>query len=136
MNSFDEIFERFRREIRRLMREFEKEFEEDRPMWTIDGRLEPLISMQKFPDKYVLLIDLPYADLKALSIDLRGRRVIVECRLKEEIRFSKWTVTKETSFNKYYTEIDLPEDINLTGAYIEKDDSRKIVKIVVPRKRF
>lgn len=136
MNSFDEIFERFRREIRRLMRELEKEFEEDRPMWTIDGRLEPLISMQKFPDKYVLLIDLPYADLKALSIDLRGRRVIIECRLKEEIRFSKWTVTKETSFKKYYTEIDLPEDINLAGAYIEKDDSRKIVKIVVPRKRF
>ena len=136
MSGFDELFERIRREIRRLMREIEEEFEEDRPMWTTDGRLEPLISMERLPDKYVLLIDLPYADLKALSIDLKGRRVIIECRLREEIRFSRWTVTREATFNRYYTEVELPEDIDLAGAYIEKDDRKKIVKIVVPRRRI
>ena len=135
MSSFDEMFERVRREIRRIMREIEEEFEEDRPMWTTDGILEPLISMERFPDKYVLLIDLPYADLRALSIDLRGRRVIIECRLKEEIRFSRWTVTREAVFNRYYTEVELPEDVDLAGAYIEKNDLKKIVKIVVPRRR-
>ncbi len=133
--SFDEVFERFRREIRRLMREFKEEFEEERPMWTTDGRLEPLISMERLPDKYVLLVDLPYADLRALSVDLRGRRVVIECRLREEIRFSRWTVTREAVFNRYYTEIELPEDIDPSGAYIEKDDARKIVKIVIPRRR-
>jgi len=136
MSSFDEMFERVRREIRKLMREIEEEFEEDRPMWTTDGRLEPLISMERFPDKYVLLIDLPYADLRALSIDLRGRRVIIECRLREEIRFSRWTVTREAVFNRYYTEVELPEDVDLAGAYIEKDNLKKIVKIVVPRRRI
>ncbi len=132
----DEFFERFRREIRRIMKEFEEEFEEEKPMWSTDGRLEPLLSLQRYPDRYELLIDLPYADLAALAIEIKGRRVILECRLKREITFTEWTVSRRASFNRYYAEFELPEDADPREAYIEKDEVRKIVRIIVPRRGY
>ena len=130
----EEFFERFRREIRRIIREFEEELEELRPMWDVNGALEPLISITKRPDKYIVLVDLPYADLNALSIEVKGRRVVIECSLSNELRFERWSAYGHTKFNRYHTEFLLPEDIDPTNIIIEKDDEHKVVRIIVPRK--
>ncbi len=134
MSSWD-YFERLRREIRRIMREIEEDYEDERSMWDTSGRVEPLVSIDETPDRYIVLIDLPYADLKALSIDIRGRRVYVECRLAGTVKFDRWTVHRETVFDRYYTEFELPEDAIVDKAVIERVESKKIVKIIVPRRR-
>ncbi len=132
--GYEDFLERFRKEIRRFIREFEEDIEE-RSMWDINGRVEPLVSIDRRPDKYIILIDLPYADLKALSVDVRGRRVLIECRLSSGVRFSNWIVYSNTTFDRYYTEFELPEDAVVEGAVIERDESKKIIRIIVPRRR-
>ncbi len=134
--SFDELFEKVRKEIKKMWREFEETLREleERPMWDTTGRLEPLVSREERHDSYVILIDLPYADLKSLSIEFRGRKIRVECKLSRGVRFDRWTVSRETVFNRYYTEIELPEDADTSKAVIEKDENRKIVRIRVPRR--
>lgn len=134
--SFEEIFDRIRREIRRIWREIEEELENELlgPMWDTSGRLEPLISMDRRPDRYTILIDLPYADLNSLSIEIKGRRVKIECKLASRIRFERWSAFRETTFDRYYTEFMLPEDAEASRAVIEKDVVRKILKIIVPRR--
>ncbi len=133
--NIEEFFERIRRELRRIWREIEEEMEEEtRPMWDTSGRLEPLVSIDRRPDKYIVLIDLPYADLKSLAVEIKGRRVKIECRLSCEIKFDKWSAYRETVFDRYYTEFTLPEDAETNRAVIEKDETRKIIRISVPRK--
>lgn len=134
--SFEELFEKVRREIRKMWREFEetlREFEE-RPMWDTSGRLEPLVSKEERHDSYIILIDLPYADLGSLSIEFKGKKIRVECKLSRKVRFDKWIVYKGTEFDRYYTEIMLPEDADTSKAVIEKDESKKIIRIRIPRK--
>ena len=132
--SFDEFFEKVRKELYRLLREFREEFEEDKPMWDINGRIEPLVSIQEQHDKYIVLVDLPYADLKALSVNIRGRKISIECRLSSSLRFSNLVVYRETEFNRYYTELEVPEDADVNKANIVKDEVKKILKIIIPKK--
>ncbi len=132
--SFEEFFERVRRELHRLLREFREELEEDKPMWDINGRIEPLVSIQEQHDKYIVLVDLPYADLKALSVNIRGRKISIECRLSSSLRFSNLVVYRETEFNRYYTELEVPEDADVNKANIVKDEVKKMLKIIIPKK--
>lgn len=132
----ENFFDKVRREIRRLWKELEETIEEfeEKPMWDTSGRLEPLVSQEERQDSYVIMIDLPFADLKSLSIEFIGRKIKVECKLSQNVRFDRWTVSGKTVFNRYYTEISLPEDVDVSKAFIEKDEVRKIVRIRIPRR--
>ncbi len=134
--SFDEL-SRLRRRIRELLGEYEPVLDESwrevAPMWTSDGVLEPLFSIYEYPDHYVIVVDLPGADFSTLSVDVKGRRLVVRCRLKEEVVFSRWgTVQREIRFREYMRAIDLPQDVDLSKFNVERKGT--MVVIVVGRK--
>lgn len=132
--SFDEIFERFRKRMKELFEELREEIERETPMWTPDGALEPLVSLYEYPNKYEIIIDLPYADLNALSITIKKGVLIIECQLRREIRFERWGAYREIGFRRYSTTIKLPEDADTENMVVEKDVERRIIRIHLPKK--
>jgi len=133
--GFEDVFELMRKRIRELIEELESELESVKSMWSPDGAIEPLYTIKAYHDRYEILIDLPYSDLDSLSAEIRGDKLVVECKLREELEFSSWFGGRGVRFGRYYTEIKLPRDIVPSGMRIEKDASRKIVKIVVYRRK-
>ncbi len=133
--SFDELFEKIRRRIRELIDEFEEEIMELEPMWTADGVLEPLVSIERYPDKYVIVIDLPYADFEKLSLSIRDHLLIIECALKKEIAFERWGAYREIKFKRYHTTIKLPRDADVENIKIERDDARRMLRLIIPKIR-
>ncbi len=130
----EEFFERVRREMEELIKEIEEEFLGPRPMWNSDGSMEPLLTILDKGDHYEVVIDLPMADLRSLSIEVRGRRMLIECTLAREITFPRWSVYGETRFKRYRTEITLPEDADTGAMEVRKDEERKMVIVVFPKK--
>ena len=131
--SFDELA-RIRRRLRELLGEYETVFDESwselGPMWRVDGTLEPLYSLYEYPDKYMVAIDLPGADLSTLSVDVKGRRLVIKCRLKEEMSFIRWgTIQREIRFREYVKVIELPENIDLSKFDIERKGSLIVIII-------
>ena len=131
--GFDELA-RIRRRLRELLGEYETVFDESwselRPMWDVDGTLEPLYSLYEYSDKYVVVVDLPGADLSTLSVDVKGRRLVIRCRLKEELSFIKWgTIQREIRFREYVKVIELPENIDLSKFDVERKGSLVVIII-------
>ena len=120
--SFERIRRKILDEFDRLEKEIEATFtsimEETlgllhppRPMWSPEGALEPLVNIEEQDDKYIILIDLPYANLNTLSIDAKGRTLTIRCSLKRRIRFERWgTLQHQREFHEYKKTIILPED--------------------------
>ncbi len=120
--SFERIRKRILDEFDRLEKEIEATFtsimEEalglvhpPKPMWSPEGILEPLINVEEQDDKYVILIDLPYANLNTLSIDAKGRTLTIKCSLKKRIKFERWsTLQHQREFHEYKKTIVLPKD--------------------------
>lgn len=133
--SFDELFEKIRKRIRELIDEFEEEIRELEPMWTADGVLEPLVSIERYPDKYVIVIDLPYADFETLTLSIRDHLLIIECALKKEITFERWGAYREIKFKRYHATIRLPRDADVENIKVEKDDARRMLRLIIPRIR-
>jgi len=133
--GFEDVFERMRKRIRELIEEFELELESAKSMWSPDGAIEPLYTINAYHDRYEILIDLPYSDLDSLSAEIRDNKLVIKCKLREELEFSSWFGGRGVKFERYYTEIRLPRDIVPSGISIEKDALRKIVKIVVYRRK-
>lgn len=134
--SFDELV-RIRRKLRELFGEYETVFDESwmnlKPMWDVDGRLEPLYTLYEYPDKYVIMVDLPVADPSTLSIDVKGRKLVVSCRLREEISFGDWgTIQKKLRFKEFVKVIELPSDVDTSKFNVERKGT--IVIIVFGRK--
>ncbi|MCD6301460.1 MAG: Hsp20/alpha crystallin family protein [Staphylothermus sp.] len=134
--SFDELFEKMRKRIKELIDEFEEEIRELEPMWTADGVLEPLVSIGRYPDKYVVVIDLPYADFDTLSLSIKDHLLIIECALKREIMFERWGAYREIKFKRYHTAIRLPLDVDVENIRIEKDTARRMLRLIIPRIRI
>ena len=131
--GFDELA-RIRRRLRELLGEYETVFDESwselRPMWDVDGTLEPLYSLYEYSDKYVVVVDLPGADLSTLSVDVKGRRLVIRCRLKEELSFIRWgTIQREIRFREYVKVIELPENIDLSKFDVERKGSLVVIII-------
>ncbi|OYT38746.1 MAG: hypothetical protein B6U89_05325 [Desulfurococcales archaeon ex4484_58] len=133
--EFEEFFERMRRRVRELFEEIESEFETMRSMWGISGELEPLSSINAYPDHYEVYVDLPYSDLDSLSIEVRGHKLVIECRLKNELEFNRWYRYRGIKFRKYYTELTLPPDSDVSNIKIERNEIRKLIRIIIPRKK-
>jgi len=133
--SLDEFFERIRRRIREMFEEMEEELASTRTMWSPDGVLEPLVSFNAYPDRYELVVDLPYGDLNALSIEVRDNLLTLKCQLKREIKFEKWGVFREIKFRRYETCIRLPPDADPSDLRVERDENRNIIRIIIPRVR-
>ncbi len=136
--SFEEYMRMRRRLLRELLGEVEPLFDESwreiTPMWDSDGRLEPLYTIREYPDKYVVIIDLPGADLTTLSVDLKGRLLIIKSKLRRSVLFSDWgTVQREIVFTEYAKTIELPEDIN--PEIFEVEHKKSMVIITIGRKR-
>lgn len=136
--SFEE-YARIRRKIlRELLEETEplldESWREIVPMWDSDGRLEPLYTVREYPDKYIIIIDLPGADFSTLSVDLKGRLLVIKSRLKRSVVFDNWgTVQREIVFKEYSKTIELPEDIN--PEVFEVKHKKSMVIITIGRKQ-
>ncbi len=133
--SFEDMFDRMRKRIREIFEEFEAELESMKSMWSPDGVIEPLYTVNAYPDRYEVIIDLPYSDLDSLTVEVRDNKLVLDCKLRQELEFTSWFSSRGVKFKRYYTEIRLPRDIHPSGMRIEKDMSRKIVRIVLFRRK-
>ncbi len=133
--SFEEFFEKIRRRMKEIFEEMEEELSSTRTMWSPDGVLEPLVSLTAYPEHYELVVDLPYGDLNALSVEVRDSLLTLRCQLKREIRFEKWGVFREIKFRRYETCVRLPADADPSGLRVERDLTRNIIRIIIPRIR-
>ncbi len=132
----EEFFERIRRRMKELIDELSEEFERTSIMWTPDGILEPLVSFNEYPDKYEVIVDLPYADLNALSITIKHGKLIIECSLRREIRFERWGAYREVKFHRYRTMVKIPDDADIDNMAVEKDEYKRVIRIILPKKRI
>lgn len=130
--------------IKEFERELEKEFEElierffgyyeSRSLWSSDGSLEPLINISEFDDKYVIVIDLPLADLRTLSITGKYNKLEIKCQLKRSLILNKWIVQRQTIFKEYRKVLTLPSDADVAKFEVRKFEDKSIIEIVVPKK--
>ncbi len=140
MSLIDEIRRRIRKEFERMEKEIEDMFSEaervfghEEPMWDASGKLEPLYSIYKAPEAYVLRFDLAGADLGTLQVEARGDKLVVSCKLQTSIKFEKWgTIQRHVSFSEYRKVIPLPPDADPANMKIRTHD--KIVEVIIPRR--
>ncbi|MEM0506936.1 MAG: Hsp20/alpha crystallin family protein [Thermosphaera sp.] len=131
--SFDDVFERFRRKMRDLIREFESGFEDIVQFST--GIIEPLYTVSEYPDRYEIMLDLPYGDLNALSIKISESVLKIECDLVKEIRFEKWSIHRNVSLKRYKVELKIPHDVDISNAEIIRDVGKHFIKVILPKKK-
>lgn len=146
MSYFEDFWKRILRRLREAEEDFQKIFEglteeflepSTKPMWSTEGVLEPLVQVNEEEDKYVVTIDLPYGDMKALSVTGGEGRVQVSCRLKKNVKFERWgTVQRSTEFKEYRKTIYLPEDADVANFTIQKREDKCMVRIIVPKRRI
>ncbi len=139
---------RKRRDIFEIIREFEEEIErefeeiidrflgqyEAKSMWGSDGTLEPLIEVKETDNKYVIIVDLPLANLKTLSITGKYNTVEIRCQLKKDIRLDRWIIQRQTTFREYRKTVMLPEDADVAKFQVRKYENFSIIEIIVPKK--
>ena len=145
MSGFESFWRRILREMREFEEDVERMFEElaealtsppSRPMWSTDGTLEPLVQVVEEDDRYIITVDLPYGDMRNLSITGEEDKIHISCRLKRNVKFERWgTVQRETEFREYRKTILLPEDADVSGFTVYKREDKCMIKIVVPKKR-
>jgi len=119
--------------MRDLMEEFEAEIEE--LTRTYSGVIQPLYTVTEYPDRYEVVLDLPYGDLNALSVKISDSTLKIECDLVEEIKFEKWSIHRNVSFKRYKGELKIPFDADISGAVITRDPKKHFVKVVFPKKK-
>ncbi len=132
--GFDELMDRIRKRIRELFDEITEEIERISPMWSPDGSLEPLVSTTTYPDRYEIIVDLPYADLDALAVTIKDNVLLIECQLRKEVRFERWGAYREIGFKRYRAAVHLPSDADIDKLRIEKEYAKRIIRIIIPRK--
>jgi HSP20 family protein len=136
--AFEDLEEMFARLRRRLLREAERILVETlQPDWTPDGGLRPLYTVYEYPDRYVILVDVPGADTSSINIYVtEDNRLVVEARLQRELSFSDVYGTvagRELSIRYYKQEIPLPPDADKDNIKVNVRPN-KIIEIVVPRR--
>jgi len=128
--EFDEVIKRIRETIKSL------EEAVSRHQRILGGDvIEPLYMLNEYPDRYEVIVDMPLADLDLLSIDIKGQRLLLECRLKREVRFEKWSIYRSVGHKVYRLELRLPPDIDAGKTEIEKYTSKSMIRIKIPRRR-
>lgn len=139
---------RKRRDIFRIIREIEEEIErefeeiidrflgqyEAKSMWGSDGTLEPLVEVKEIDNKYVIIVDLPLANLKTLSITGKYNTVEIRCQLKKDVRLDRWIIQRQTTFKEYRKTVVLPEDADVAKFKVRKYENFSIIEIIVPKK--
>ena len=123
-----------------LEREFEEIFDrflshyETKSMWCSDGTLEPLVEVKEEEDKYLIIVDLPLANLKTLSITGKYNVIEIRCQLKKDVRLDRWVIQRQTTFREYRKAIELPEDADVSKFQVRKYENLSIIEIVIPKK--
>ena len=69
-----------------------------------NGKAEPLHYVIEYPDRYEILIDVPLADEKTLTVGMYKKVVKVSVKLKETIRL------EEGEIREYVKILKIPED--------------------------
>jgi len=150
MNGYDEIEEIFRRlhELRRRIENYVEEalrrsieasrtlLEEEkgmlRPLWDAKGVLEPLYTIKDLGDRYIVYVDLPYANEGTIDIKFVGNEMIVEAKLKSGVRFSEWHRRySETTFHSYKLSIELP--ITPDPKKVQVKARKGVIQVVIPK---
>ncbi len=122
----EEEFKKIEREVRELKAMME-------PSWTSNGTLKPLYSIRETPDSYIIYVDIPQADEGSLNVGFQKNKVIIQAKLKKEVRLTGWTGRGgETTFTQYEETITLPTPINPEKAKVRA--KKGIIEIRVPKK--
>ena len=135
----EDVYEELERLRRRVIREVDRILSELAALksdLTPDGGLRPLYTLYEYPDRYVILLDLPAADTSTLTVTATEGKLVVEARLEREISLGDLYGTvygRETRISYYKHVIPLPPDADLENIRVNVRPN-KIVEIVVPKK--
>ncbi len=117
-------------DIRRALEEVEEALAMVRPLWTPDGCLEPLYTVYEYPDHYEVVVDMPRADMRTLSVEVRGNKLTLRCRLGSEVRFERWgTIQRHISFREYRMTLTLPEDADAEHMEVKSRGTMLVIRI-------
>ncbi len=70
-----------------------------------NGKSEPLHYVVEYPDRYEILIDVPLADERTLSVGLYKKVVKVQVKLRETLRIN------DVEIREYVKILKLPDDV-------------------------
>jgi len=136
---FEDVYAEFERLRRRILREFDRllaEVSSYRADWSPDGRLQPLYTVYEYPDRYVVLVDLPAADTSTITVTATRTALSIEAKLERDINLEDiygTVVGREVKVDHYKHTIPLPEDADPEGIRVNVKPS-KIIEIVIPRR--
>ncbi|ADV64505.1 Hsp20/alpha crystallin family protein [Desulfurococcus mucosus] len=129
--GFDPLDE-FVKKMRELVRDLENTMRRQLAMEA--EAIEPLYTVNQYPDRYEVIIDMPLADLSVLSVSIRDQRLTVECALREKIRFERWSVHRSVEHRAYRLELRLPPDVIPEEAVVEKSEAKSMIRVRIPRR--
>ena len=106
----------------------------DPPSWDLNKRcLDPLVSVDEDEEKVVVTADLPCVDKEDISVRVKRRQLILEAKMKREMRFETWGgAHRKISFNSFRKEISLPAEVDTEET--EASFSDGILKVEMRKK--
>ena len=75
------------------------------PFVSPNGKAEPLYSVFEFPDRVEIIIDLPLADERTLSVSVYKRTLKVSAKLRESVIIGSYEV------REYVKIMKIPDDV-------------------------
>ena len=136
MEDIEELMERLRRRVLREIMRTLSEMEVSHSDIAPDGSIRPLYTVYEYPDRYVILVDLPAADTSTINVSATEDRLIVEAKLERSLTYSDIFGTqygREVSVTRYKHVIPLPDDADPSGMRVEVKPN-KILEIAIPKK--
>jgi HSP20 family protein len=104
------------------------------PMWDIQARtLKPLYDVRQTRESIKVLIDLPYVEKEAIQLRVDENSIDLSAKLRQPIKYDRWgTTQRECEFNKLYTTIPLPTEVDPDRAKAKLRDG--ILTVELPKK--
>ena len=132
LDLLERIRRRMLREMQRILAEMETLHADVAP----DGSIRPLYTIYEYPDRYVILVDLPAADASTINVSATEDKLVIEAQMERELSLSDiygTMVGREVKVTRYRHVIPLPEDADPSGMKVNVRPN-KVLEIVIPRR--
>jgi len=103
-------------------------------MWDIQARtLKPLYDVRQTRESIKVLVDLPYVEKEAIQLRVDENSIDLSAKLRQPIKYDRWgTTQRRCEFNKLYTTIQLPAEVDPDGAKAKLRNG--ILTVELPKK--
>ena len=128
------ILDEFEEMERRIDDFFQRAKSSLEPMWDIQTRtLKPLYDVRQTRESIKVLVDLPYVEKEAIQLRVDENSIDLSAKLRQPVKYERWGTTQRgCEFNKLYTTIPLPAEVDPDGAKAKLRDG--ILTVELPKK--